>query len=126
MLKELKEALLDNLQDHASIALGRFYTISNEETTKLLESHEIEIKENFNLKRSIAKCRFNKDTNKCTIYCNLKTLINTSDNVRYETMSHEIAHAIEFILYKYSSHGDRWQFIHKSIGGNALEEIHIS
>ena len=126
LLKYQKDALLDKLFNYASISLSKYISNCSIIEQTILKGSLIYLEEGKNLKNKTALCCFTKNTNKCIIKCNLHTLINIQNEYRYDVISHEVAHAIEFLMFGESNHSNRWSQIHKSIGGSGLGQIKIS
>jgi predicted SprT family Zn-dependent metalloprotease len=46
-------------------------------------------------------------------------MLNAKDESIYDTITHEYAHFIAFVIYKDRGHGRMWKYVHRSLGGLA-------
>lgn len=112
--------LLKELEQLSCIALEQYRKVCSDFMDYELDEIKFQVVSNNRLRTKAGRCLFVEKTKDIFIEFNLKLLSDKSYSDKYETVSHEISHAIEFFVFGMSDHSNRWRGIHKSIGGSGL------
>lgn len=84
-----------------------------------MDTMVLHLKINTRLKTCAGRCKFDRGTKEATIEINPKIFARQTVEERYNTVSHELAHAVEFYVTNNSNHGSQWKTLHRAMGGSA-------
>jgi len=83
--------------------------------------YKIKINPRLKIKAGVAKMLTNKSTMTKLFLLELSphVLFRMTEEEQFQTVSHELAHLLDFSIRNKSAHDDFWQNIHKLMGGDA-------
>lgn len=80
---------------------------------------DITISLNTRMRTIGGRCRINILNSKCIIHLNKQLFDTISDEEKYDTISHELAHAMCFVYKLGRNHDYGWQIVHREMGGSS-------